>query len=751
MAFYAHSTGGSDRSNWHGLLDHLKSTAALAQAFADSFGAGRAAFLAGLLHDLGKYNPRFQKRLEGADIRVDHSTAGARLALDLAKGNDRLIAELVAYAIAGHHAGLPDRNGASRSTLTGRLEDFSLESLDVAWQDEITADATSLVPDLLRQSGDKLRLRFRLGFLGRMIFSCLVDADYRDTEAFFARLEQRQVDRTWPALGTAVDGYRTRFERHMEELPKTASPVNDLRARILEHVRSRAADKPGFFTLTVPTGGGKTLASLGFALDHAKAHGHARIIYAIPFTTIIDQTADIFRKVLGDDAVLEHHSAIEEEDAPGEGRESRDKLKLAMEDWAAPVVVTTSVQFFESLFAARPSRCRKLHNIADSVIILDEVQTLPRPLLAPAVFALRELAENYGCTVVLCTATQPALDERNFAPSHTLGLPLAGRELAPDPMKLARDLRRVRLQHAGPLSDAALVAGLADTDQGLVIVNSRKHALALYRTAQDAGLDGLVHLTTRQHATDRREILKDVRYRLTIGQPCRVIATSLVEAGVDIDFPRVWRAETGLDGIMQAAGRCNREGKRPVETSVVTVFSAPDHPPPPEIRNLASDFSRILPKHTDLLSPGAVEDFFGEVYWRIDKEGVDKKHILDDFHISAGITDFAYRTVAEKFQMIESNMLPVIVPSTAEAKHAVARLAAEQIPSGAIARELQRFTVQVPARARSRLLACGHVIFAEQRLRGDQFALLQNENLYDKDVGLIWEDAEYLKLEDSIV
>ncbi|WP_246727811.1 CRISPR-associated helicase Cas3' [Chelativorans sp. Marseille-P2723] len=733
------------------MSEHLESVSLLALHFAGRFGAGKAARLAGLLHDLGKYNPDFQAYIRGAKLRVDHSTAGAATILQMAEGKDRIVADLLAYVIAGHHAGLPDREGEALSTLAERLKGFDPASLDTTWQSEISADATGLLPDFVRVLSDRNRMPFQLAFLGRMIFSCLVDADYKDTEAFYARIEDWQVDRSWPELPSILPDLIDRFDRYIAAMPKADTKVNRIRGEILAHVRSRASEAPGLFTLTVPTGGGKTLASLGFALDHAKSHGHRRIIYTIPFTAIIDQTATIFRDVLGSEIVLEHHSAIEEQFDPKEAREGKDKLKLAMEDWAAPVVVTTNVQFFESLFAARASRCRKLHNIANSVIILDEAQTLPRPLLIPAVWALRELAENYGCTIVLCTATQPALDARRFTLGHPLGLPLEGRELAPEPEVLAKVLARVHLHHAGDMDDEALIAALAQERQGLVIVNSRGHALALYRAAKEAGLEGLVHLTTRQYAAHRREILNSVRQRLENDLPCVLIATSLVEAGVDLDFPRVWRAEAGLDQIMQAAGRCNREGRRDRETSIVTIFSAPDTPPPNEIRGLCGDMQRIMNKHNDLLSLGAMEDFFGEVYWRFGKDRLDKEKIIADFCVGSGQTNFAYRTVAEKFRMIESGMEPVIVPFEHEARALVDNLAIENIPSGAIARGLQRYTVQVPPKARKRLIDCGHVTFAHPDKRGEQFAVLWTPSLYCREVGLLWEDAEYLGLEQWMV
>lgn len=761
MPYYAHSTDDESRKNWQLLPDHLIDTANLAAKFGQRIGLANAARLAGLLHDVGKYTADFQARLNGAKERVDHSSAGAAIVMALSKAmkaDDRIVAELIAYAIAGHHAGLPDKQGEPFSTLSARLESFSESELDSIWKNEIVLESTGLLPGFDWERKEKRKAAFQLAFLGRMIFSCLVDADFKDTERFYARVKRREIDREWPALQSILPGLIDTFDRHMNEKRNAETAVNRLRADILDHVRARAAAAPGLFTLTAPTGGGKTLASLGFALDHARKHGHERIIYAIPFTAIIDQTAAVFRGVLGDGVVLEHHSAIEDERSPeidakdtDSTRADRNKLKLAMEDWAAPFVVTTNVQLFESLFAARTSRSRKLHNIPRSVIILDEAQTLPRPLLAPCVQALAELTRNYGCTIVLCTATQPALDARHFDAGHPAALPLAGRELAPDPVRLSEQLERVTITHGGDIDDAALVAALADTRQGLVIVNTRKHALALYHAARAAGLDGLVHLTTRHCAAHRREILERVRRMLGDNAPCRLIATSLVEAGVDFDFPMGWRAEAGLDQIAQAAGRINREGRRPYDDSILTVFRAPDNPPPPEIKGLSGDMARMMGRHEKLLSPAALEDFFGEVYWRFGASGLDAKTILEDFRMGSGETNFSYRTVADKFRMIESGMVPIIVPRDEKARAAIAKLGVEAIPSGAIARELQTYIVQVPPKARERLIACGHVAFSEERLRQKQFAVLMTKSLYQEDVGLVWEDAEYLAMESLVI
>jgi CRISPR-associated endonuclease/helicase Cas3 len=767
VTYFAHSGTPGDKSDWQSLADHLQAVAKLAAIFARPFGMERAAATLGLFHDLGKYDSAFQRRLEGADIRVDHSTAGAKLLIDLAaeaaqqgraRAEDVFMAEVLGYCVLGHHAGLPDKETSEPACFARRVGSF-VDRLDPAWKSDFAFDLSELMPDSLMRTiaGRERHSRdFDLSVVARMLFSCLVDADYKDTEAFYAPLEGRQPDRHWPTLQAHLPEFVARFDKHMADLAG-AGELNRLRADILAHVRGKAVAAPGLFTLTVPTGGGKTLASLGFALDHARLHGHSRIIYAIPFTSIIDQTAAIFRAVLGDEHVLEHHSAIDEdEQAARRDRRarptSRDRLKLAMEDWAAPVVVTTNVQFFESLFASRTSRARKLHNIANSVIILDEAQTIPRHLLKPCVRMLDSLAHLFGCTIVLCTATQPALGKvrPDGGEGFREGLDLEGRELAPDPHGLAARLRRTRIERVGHMDNAALIEAIGREARALVIVNSRRHALELYKAAQDLGLTGLVHLTTRQCAAHRRAILADVRARLEDGRPCRVIATSLIEAGVDVDFPRVWRAEAGLDSIIQAAGRCNREGKRAVEDSVVTVFSTPEYKTPNEIAGLVGDMGRMVDRHEDLLSIAAIEDYFGEVYWRAGPKLLGS-NIVESFRTHRGATDFAFRAVAQQFRMIESRMEPVIVPWDDKAKKAVDELSVEKIPSGIFSRKLQTYIVQVPRGARELLIRNGHVSFERADLRGDQFAVLKKDSLYDRQVGLLWETPEYLAVEDMLI
>ena len=643
--FFAHSTPTSDRSDWQPLAEHLQSVGRLAAERAAPFGGQQLAEIAGLLHDLGKYTNDFQDKIRGDLIHVDHATRGAILAVE----HYGPLGRLLAYGIAGHHAGLANGcDPGERRTLEERLKGQRLPALLDQWQNEIQLPAMSeLGPPSIKPVRD--RQVFQLAFLARMLFSCLVDADFLDTEAFYQRIEQRPSlrPRQPPALTelrAALDDYLTGFSAD--------SPVNRIRADILAHVRQQAECPPGLFSLTVPTGGGKTLASLAFALDHAIRHGLRRIIYVIPFTSIVEQNAAVFRQALGalgEQAVLEHHSAFS--DDRSKDRQARDKLRLAMENWGMPIIVTTAVQFFESLYADRPARCRKLHNIAGSVIILDEAQTLPLKLLRPCVTAIDELALNYRCSPVLCTATQPALQ----APEFRGGLQ-GVRELAPQPEQLFRQLARVQIRQAGILSDAALQQQMSEREQVLCIVNNRRHARALYESI--AGQEGARHLTTLMCARHRSQVLAEVRQRLREGLPCRLVATSLVEAGVDVDFPCVLRAEAGLDSIAQAAGRCNREGRRALEASEVLVFQAenPDWKAPAELQQFAQA-ARADPeqqRHTAGQAAGDHQhrhqraDGRSPVGGLHQHHGMEHQHQVDDGQQAVGLEEVAIGKALEQ-------------------------------------------------------------------------------------------------------
>ncbi len=697
-----------------------------------------------MLHDLGKYTREFQLRLEGNPSRVDHATWGARVAVER---YGPCIGRLLAYGIAGHHAGLSNgKNGTSRTSLQDRLGSCLPDILGCWEQDlHLPERSTLQLPAGFQPRRD--RGAFQLTLLARMLFSCLVDADFIDTDEFYRRIEKRppRVSKQTPSLSQL----RQRLDARLAAF-QADSEVNRLRAGILSHVRDQAAQIPGLFSLTVPTGGGKTLASLAFALDHAIAHGLRRVIFVIPFTSIVEQNAQVFRDAFGDlgkDAVLEHHSAFF--DDPKQAFESKDKRKLAMENWDAPVVVTTAVQFFESLFADRPSRCRKLHNIAGSVVILDEAQTLPMKLLRPCVTLLDELALNYRTSVVLCTATQPALNAEEGFLDGLQGV----RELAPDPPGLYRQLRRVNVRHVGALDDAALADHLRQREQVLCIVNNRRHARALFESIADQ--PGAYHLTTLMCARHRSAVLAEVRQRLKEGLPCRLVSTSLIEAGVDIDLPTVLRAEAGLDSIAQAAGRCNREGRRPHADSEVLVFATanPDWAPPVELKQFAQAFRTVEPRYReDLLAPEAIRAYFHELYWQKGAKELDAHDLLG---LLKGCREdtLPFETLAEKFRLIETTMRPVIVPFVPGTSQLdpVAEEALRDLlyakGCGAIARTLQPYLVQLPQYAYDALWNAHAIQPVASERYGEQFVQLVNARLYDKRFGLHWDDPQLLDVE----
>lgn len=752
---YAHSTDRADHSDWQTLADHLHAVADLASKRAARFGWEDAGRAAGLLHDLGKYSEAFQRRLNGSGERVDHSTAGAAQArTDFTDG----MGDLLAYAIAGHHAGLANgRDAGTRTPLQDRLA-ADLPKLSQRWRVELTLPDSLKPTARFSQRSD--RAVFQMAFLTRMLFSCLVDADFIETEAFYVGIDGEHP----PARGgqIALPALRNALDTHLDRLAATAtaSSVNARRAEILHHVRDRAMQPRGHFSLTVPTGGGKTLTSLAFALDHAIAHGMDRVIYVIPFTSIVEQNAAVFREALGEfgaRAVLEHHSAFDDETHKDRlDRHSRDKLKRDSENWDAPIVVTTAVQFFESLFAAKTSRCRKLHNIASSVVVLDEAQTMPLSLLRPSVAALDELALNYHASVVLCTATQPALEETDdLQRSFTGGLRNV-RELAPEPATLYRQFERVTVHPIGTLDDDALTDELLDSAQVLCIVNNRRHARALFESIGDS--PGTYHLTTAMCAAHRREVLAEIRSVLESGAPCRVVSTSLIEAGVDIDFPRVLRAEAGLDSIAQAAGRCNREGRRDSQDSEVRIFATAndDWAPPPELKQFAQATREVLRRHGDApLAPATIEAYFRLLYWQKGPRELDHHDLLGLVE-NGRLEGLPFETLEQKFRMIENIQRPVIIPYDDRARHAINRLShAERV--GGIARELQPYTVQVPHNGFRALEQAGVIATVEPDQFGDQFVVLLderpgelNENIYGPRLGLNWSDPTYRTAESNL-
>ena len=758
LSYYAHSAQDKfgnllPYEHWQTLQSHSVNVGEMAAEFARVFGAQEIACQTGQLHDLGKYSEAFDRRLHGSSS-VDHATAGAKIAVERWGG---VIGKLMAFCIAGHHAGLANGNseGDNRRTLKQRLAlqfGADIPALDNLWQQEIKLPQNLSAPPL---KADAHHPFFSYAFFTRMLYSCLVDADYLDTEAFYSNLENKASERGgYPDLNALqhnfnqfINAFRRRIAQASEqtEAEKRNAALNRLRSEILDYAVEQAAQAQGLFTLTVPTGGGKTFTSMAFALEHAKRHGMRRVIYVIPFTSIIEQNAAEFRKAfgeLGEQAVLEHHSTFN--DGKLQNEVTKDKLRLASENWDAPIVVTTAVQFFESLFADRSSRCRKLHNIAGSVIILDEAQMLPLNLLLPIMQAIKELAQNYRCSVVMCTATQPAVQAEN---GFYRGFENV-REIAPKPTALFDKLRRTTVQHIGTQTDADLLAKLAEHPQMLVIVNNRRHARSLYDQAKH--LDGTFHLTTLMCAKHRSQKLDEIRGRLKSGEPCRVIATSLIEAGVDVDFPLVMRAEAGLDSVAQAAGRCNREGKRPSENSFVWIFTPEKQwKAPPELAAQAAVMRLTADSFSDdLLSTQAVAAYFAELY-QLKGSELDNKKILKMHNDTGQSLDFPFQTIADKFRMIESHMQPLIIPFDVEAENLISSLRyADHI--GGLLRKLQPYTVQIPEKALAALYKAGRIEPINEKNFGKQFYTLIGLDLYDDVAGLSWTDSVFIKAENLV-
>jgi CRISPR-associated endonuclease/helicase Cas3 len=720
----------------HHLEDHLAGVAAIAGCHARAFGAEDWARLAGLWHDLGKYRPAFQAyirnasgfeaqsaHVEGAPGRVTHSTAGALWAIERLAAPGRVLA----YLIAGHHAGLHDWVDGLEYRLSLPESRRELDESLAAGPSSAILDQGDFAPDLRAIPGGPAGFALWV----RLLFSCLVDADFLDTESYMdpGKFSGRG---DWPELPSLSE----RFAAHMAELDRTAAPtpVNALRRQVRADCLNAAALAPGLFSLTVPTGGGKTLSSMAFALEHARRFGKRRIIYVIPYTSIIEQTADVLRRIFGD-AVIEHHSNAET-DPEHENTRSR----LACENWDAPIVVTTSVQCFESLFAARTSRCRKLHNMVNSVIVLDEAQLLPPDFLQPILDVLNLLTRHYGVTVVLSTATQPALASRDyFDPSKQIRGLEQVREIIPDPDDIYRRLKRVDIRLPAdwntPTTWEDLAAGLSKYDSVLAIVNTRRHARDLYRLMPP----GALHLSALLCGAHRSALIGRIKLQLIAGIPTRVISTQLVEAGVDVDFPAVYRALAGLDSIAQAAGRCNREGL--AAAGEVVVFIPPDRAPPGLMRKAEDACRATLYGHVgDPLNRALFAAYFERLYYASD---LDAQRICDALKVDGQTLAVGFSTAAKRFRLIEdADSAAVIVrylgrDGTDDTVDGLLGTLRKGNADRWLMRKLQRYTVNIRRRDAMRLQDQGDI---EEILPG-LFAQT-SDMLYHPELGLLTEGVE---------
>ena len=710
MDFYSHIT---EEGKFEPVAEHLKNTAVLASKFSESFDTEKQAHLIGLMHDIGKYSIEFQNRLCGGK-KVDHSTAGAYECYL----RNQIPA---AFCIAGHHAGIPDRGNRSyldEGTLMGRLhraKDNKIPDYS-SWKKYVS------FPDVkipFRQIKDPQEFYMYC----KMLFSCLVDADYLATESFMNGSER--------FLGGAYDFniLKKKLDNYVSGWFPPSGELNKCRCAILQSCKDKSSYEKGLFTLTVPTGGGKTVASLAFALNHAYVHGMNRIIYVIPYTSIIEQTADVFRKILGSENVLEHHSnAMNEIDSDPEFK--KDVLIQATENWDAPVVVTTAVQFFESIFSNKPSKSRKLHNISNSVVIFDEAQMLPIPFIRPCIYAISQLLLHFGITAVLCTATQPALDD--LFKLYMGEKCFYQKELCPSDMLRNRIFERTKYETTGLLSWEQIAKKMNSSKQALCIVNSRKNAKKLYDLLEG---EGKFHLSTLMTPASRRQKLSEIHRLLKEGRECRLVSTSLIEAGVDIDFPFVMRQEAGIDSLLQSGGRCNREGKHSKEESKVLIFRTEEKNPEVFLQNISA--ARLtMRSFTDFTVPEAIHFYYSELLDLKGEKGQDREKIL------GLINKQAFKSISERFHLIDNNTFTVYIPQDQTSSELI-----DQLKKGVFSRQLfQKLTpyaVNIYEDHLKRLFESGDIAAIKDGI----FCLL-NTKLYNMDYGLSmeadWGRAEFI-------
>lgn len=725
--------------------DHCLNVARLARELIyedeDSCGLKDLAYNAGLLHDFGKYRPDFQRYILAASganqsgkvpPKAPHAIVGAIEARRLF--DDPMIAETLAYCISGHHRGLYDHNEMERRLRHGEHKRWcdACEKLS-----EKASLGTTDCDDV--DEPDDLQMTIR------MLFSALVDADRLDTERFMTpdlSAERLRIKGNYASLSTLRERLRAKTES-FRSAPDT--PVNRARAYFLESCRTHGAESdPGIYTLSLPTGAGKTISSMAWALEMAIRNHHDRIIYVIPYTSIITQTAMVFREIFGEENILEHHSevVVEQQTEDDKSDEQMSRLKFLTENWDAPIILTTNVQFFESLFASKPAKCRKVHSIANSVIVMDEVQALPEGFLSPILSAISTLSGAFHCSILCCSATQPVYDEDLCSPNdgedYYIPLDTKG-DLVTREARYFAPFDRVDY-HLEPqmVTSQELAERLAAEHSVLCVVNSRKDAGQVYRALRDipkVKADEVIHLSRSMCSAHLRRAIETIKERMREGEPTKVISTQLIEAGVDLDFPCVWRAYAGLGSIIQAGGRCNREGKME-QRGQVFVFSLTDGSK--SFGNIARGCNatkmllhKLSNKIADPTDPEVIAKYY-RLYFRdipdFDTEGIGKD-LTDDPE------DINFESAAERFKLIDDKgTFPVIVPYMEEGKALVRKIRNHEILSREDYHRMQEYSVSLRQGDYTTLLGHGNI---EQIPWGEDFiSVLVDDNCYDSVAGV---------------
>lgn len=623
----AHTPG---LNGWHLLDEHLRAVARATRTFADRFECGDLGYRLGIAHDLAKADPVFQMYLQACSSgkvskKCPHAAPSAAAAKDLLGS--------AVLPVIGHHAGMPDLCDA-KTKLDGADSGSVGHARELLAQVAPGLEGLPELPEWARASNLSSEMMLR------MAFSCLIDADYLDTENHFH--PHLKIHR---GKFFSIKNYLGLLESHLSTFVERKGGVNEVRDEIQKACFMTATKPRGAFRLTVPTGGGKTLSGLGFALSHAEHHGMDRVIVAIPYTSIIDQTAGVYQSVFGEENVLEHHSALElDEEEEQDDRALRRRLNI--QNWDCPLIVTTTVQLFESLLHNRPAQARKLHNIVNSVIVLDEVQALPPKCLKPILDVLNELVSNYRCSVVFCTATQldySVVDDRLLKDAT---------EIVPEYRRHFEILKRVKYEVINePWSVARIARELGNEEQVLAVFNTRKDALAVGRAVDKA--ESVLHLSTLLCGHHRKQVIDLVKERIKKKEAVRLISTQVVEAGVDLDFPVVYRDVGPLDRIIQVAGRCNREGKLDFGRCVIFPLESGGSPQGVYAEAIR-ETKKLLKEYGERLEdPQALSEFSRGVFAYTDLgEDIQKMR-----------AEMRYRSVARSFNLIENDTVPLIVSS----------------------------------------------------------------------------------------
>ncbi len=717
------------RVEYQKLIDHIFGVSYFTEEFVDKFFLKNAGRILGLLHDLGKYSDEFQERIRGKNIKVDHSTAGAVVCDDLEnefknkKKLECVLYKIFKYAIIGHHSGLLNYGTKidSEGTITARLNKRDGELCDFSdWENEININDVKQI-EFNEEILKFFESNFSIQMLIRFLFSSLVDGDRLDAQKFSEGEKSIVNSKKLMSLNEMLNVFNAFMESKRSD--GKDNPINLIRNKIFNDCVNKACGDRGFYSLCVPTGGGKTLSSLGFALNHAKKNGHDRIIYSLPFTSIIEQNAKVYSDIFGEENVLEHHCNFNFSNEIGENEytDKQLKYKLATENWDMTLIVTTNVQLFESMYSNKPSSVRKLHNIYNSIIILDEAQVIPNEYLKSCIKALEELVKNYCCTVLICTATQPEFEKNGLIKNFDVI------EIIDDTYELFDKLKRAQGKFIGKQSVKDVCEKMNSYKQVLTIVNTKKHAKEIYENLSES--KGNFHLSTNMYPNHRKEIIKTIRERLKNGKECRVVSTQLIEAGVDVDFPVVFRSIAGIDSIVQAAGRCNREGKR--ENSIVYVFK------PDEQSYLGLGYLKltsqigegIINKFDDILSIEAISKYFLELFNNTTHRQ-DKHSILSmiDKHKKKEI-NYDFEKISSEFKFIDNIGVQVIIP-IGEGEKLLNSLKYSEKGIKSILRKLNGFSINIPNYVLRQLIKDDYIY----QISDDIFAL-KNLQMYDYKLG----------------